>query len=327
MSFVKWTSIGGFHNVRKSFLKNAERVSGFIPPTVTYKSKVKLHGTNAGVLIKPTGQVIAQSRKRFITPGDDNMGFAQWVESKKEWFSSFKDPMFSVIIYGEWCGNGIARGTAISQLDKKVFALFAMQVGPGPALLTDPVSISTYLKGVGDDVFTIGWHTHQVTIDWNNPEQTQAAAEEINQEVVQVELCDPWVKAVFGKEGIGEGLVYYPMLESTRRADIVPFIFKAKGLKHQVCLSDKPARMTAASAENVAGFVDMVVTEARLEQGLTEACKGQAEKRMLGPFLKWIGQDIKKECQDELEASGLTFKEVSPEISKRAKNWLLKKEE
>ena len=44
----------------------------------------KLDGTNAQVLITEDGQILAGSRTRWITPQDDNFGFAAWVEANKE---------------------------------------------------------------------------------------------------------------------------------------------------------------------------------------------------------------------------------------------------
>ena len=44
----------------------------------------KLDGTNAAVVVREDGTVYAQSRTRVITPGDDNFGFAYWVEQHAE---------------------------------------------------------------------------------------------------------------------------------------------------------------------------------------------------------------------------------------------------
>ena len=39
----------------------------------------KLDGTNAQVFITEDGDLFAGSRTRWITPQDDNYGFARWV--------------------------------------------------------------------------------------------------------------------------------------------------------------------------------------------------------------------------------------------------------
>ena len=54
---------------------------------------------------------------------------------------------------------------------------------------------------------------------------------------------DPWVASVLGVRGLGEGLVLYPVschigpveLPANRHSVMSRYLFKAKGLKHQVC--------------------------------------------------------------------------------------------
>lgn len=68
----------------------------------------KIDGTNAQICISDDGSILAGSRTRFITPEDDNFGFARWVEEH----------------FGEWWGKGINRGYGLS--DKR-FSLFNTQ--------------------------------------------------------------------------------------------------------------------------------------------------------------------------------------------------------
>ena len=79
----------------------------------------KIDGTNAAVIVTVDGRVLAQSRKRIITPGKgtDNYGFAAWVEENAEELRRL-GPGYH---YGEWWGNGIQRGY---DQDHKSFALF-----------------------------------------------------------------------------------------------------------------------------------------------------------------------------------------------------------
>jgi len=82
----------------------------------------KLDGTNACVVIVHTGMtthvVRAQSRNRFLTPDDDNYGFARWVADNSEMLVDLLGPGYH---YGEWFGQGIARNYALT---RKWFALF-----------------------------------------------------------------------------------------------------------------------------------------------------------------------------------------------------------
>lgn len=78
----------------------------------------KIDGTNAAVLITGDGQVGAQSRKRLITPEDDNYGFAAWVQEHREVLIDRLGPGRH---FGEWWGRGIQRGYG---LDERRFSLF-----------------------------------------------------------------------------------------------------------------------------------------------------------------------------------------------------------
>lgn len=77
----------------------------------------KIDGTNACVGVLQDGTVWAQSRKRVITPEEDNFGFASWVRDNED---ALRDlgPGYH---YGEWWGLGIQRGYG---LDHKQFSLF-----------------------------------------------------------------------------------------------------------------------------------------------------------------------------------------------------------
>lgn len=62
--------------------------------------------------------VAAQSRKRLITPEQDNAGFARWVHANAEQLVRDLGPGRH---YGEWWGQGIQRKYGMTQ---KVFSLF-----------------------------------------------------------------------------------------------------------------------------------------------------------------------------------------------------------
>lgn len=61
--------------------------------------------------------VYAQSRKRFITPENDNYGFARWVQENAFDLAELGDGRH----FGEWWGNGIQRKYGLSA---KRFSLF-----------------------------------------------------------------------------------------------------------------------------------------------------------------------------------------------------------
>lgn len=77
----------------------------------------KIDGTNAQVLVTESGEVKAGSRTRWITPEDDNFGFAAWVKAHAEELVKLGPGRH----FGEWWGRGIQRGYG---LDERRFSLF-----------------------------------------------------------------------------------------------------------------------------------------------------------------------------------------------------------
>jgi hypothetical protein len=65
----------------------------------------KIDGTNAQVLITPEGKMLCGSRTRWITPEDDNFGFAAWCRDHKEQLLMLGPGRH----FGEWWGSGIQR--------------------------------------------------------------------------------------------------------------------------------------------------------------------------------------------------------------------------
>lgn len=324
--FVSWPDIESFHNVRKAAEKYPHLLGG--EEVIAYRPKVKLHGTNAAVqLFGDTVQ--AQSRERLITPESDNMGFARWVKSVEGTWRAVRDRVSKdVILFGEWCGPGIMRGTAINKAPNKVFAVFAAMELPsaeGSTLYVEPAVLMDLVEDV-PDVHVIDWYGPSIEIPvLGLPEVVSPILDAINQEVLAVEACDPWVKKVFGVEGVGEGLVYYPRLPTRKKfSDLA---FKAKGEKHKVVEKTKPAQIDPSVATSIDEYVQMVLAEARLEQGARIVAGGDLvfDKKNLGPFIGWIGKDVEKETQAELSAANLTWKQVQKTVSDAARKWFLSK--
>lgn len=78
----------------------------------------KIDGTNASVFVGEDDTVRAGSRTRWITPEDDNHGFARWVKDHEE---ELRVGLGYGLHFGEWWGAGIQRRYG---LDHKRFSLF-----------------------------------------------------------------------------------------------------------------------------------------------------------------------------------------------------------
>ena len=77
----------------------------------------KIDGTNAQICITDDGKMLIGSRTRWITPTDDNYGFAAWA-------TEHRDELLQLGVgrhYGEWWGQGIQRKYGMTE---KRFSLF-----------------------------------------------------------------------------------------------------------------------------------------------------------------------------------------------------------
>lgn len=95
----------------------------------------KIDGTNAQLLITEDGDIFAGSRTRWITPQDDNYGFAAWVEGNKSELLQLGPGRH----FGEWWGQGIQRKYGMKE---KVFSLFNTirwcEYGKEPQIISTP---------------------------------------------------------------------------------------------------------------------------------------------------------------------------------------------
>lgn len=80
----------------------------------------KIDGTNAQIFIDEDGMMMFGSRNRWVTPEDDNYGFAKWA-------TEHADELRTLGVgrhFGEWWGQGIQRKYDMTE---KRFSLFNVQ--------------------------------------------------------------------------------------------------------------------------------------------------------------------------------------------------------
>lgn len=310
--FIKFPHVEGFHNLvtnREYLIRNYGNV-------ITYRGRIKLHGTNAGIRINADGTVFAQSRSTIITVENDNAGFAKWVDDNREFFADNAEAS-DIVIYGEWAGPGVQKNTAVNMIEKRMFFPFACYF-----IDDDYMDIGSYEFAITShpDIHQIPWETDLITVDFNDVEDLVTVTNKMNEMIENIEGEDPFIKKVFGVSGVGEGLVFVPIIPfNITKEAYSNLIFKAKGEKHRVSKQKNAVQIDPEVAKNIEDFVHMVVTSQRLEQGLEVV--GEATAKNIGPFLKWMGNDIKREADDELEASNLAWKDVVKSVNTKALTW------
>ena len=351
----KMPKIKGFHNS----LYHIRNSSGF-QQSITFVPKVKMHGTNAGIRIDLNGSITAQKRTADIFPGDDNAGFAAFVEehikpkldlhqiamdifwpkiSTSHVVTIDKAEMPNITIMGEWVGPGVQRGVAISQIEQKVFMPFAVLIDTK----TFNGKHRVEFEGTGWEMLCAEMtsaceRVHFLHTDWEksvsiNPhcqDRLHAAVDKMNAHTLAAEQECPVTKRIFGVTGVGEGYVYYPVLHGSgiiEKHELELFGFKVKGEKHATNKAGKPARVRSKIPDSAYEFAEFHVTEARLHQGLGEVVPEGAmlENKYLGKLIGWVCKDISDECQTEIEESGLDWKkQLSGVIASTVRNWYFK---
>jgi hypothetical protein len=317
------TRFSGLDEVGNPIFNNSEL------PTLNFYGTVKLHGTNAGIEYDTTSKEIRfYSRERVITPESDNAGFATYMSQYKEQllelleFEAETEQLWSnrlsskVVVYGEWCGGNIQKGVGISGLPK-MFVAFRIT-----HFFEDETSEIDIGLGFGEgarltipNIYSADeFQTYNLAIDFNKPTLAQPTLIELTQ---QVEDKCP-VAAYFGQEGIGEGIVW-TCLEDPE------LFFKVKGEKHSS--SKVKTLVDIELVKAIDEFVEMAVTENRLQQGLDKLRELglPADRTSTGNYLSWIIKDIQEEEAETLEASGLDRKKLSSAISHVAKKWYFEK--
>jgi hypothetical protein len=126
----------------------------------------KIDGTNAQVYIaqalhplegalahRPLGtagdlSMFAGSRNRWITPDDDNFGFAKWVQANAEELFTLGPGRH----FGEWWGQGIQRGYGLTEKRFSLFNTFRHQGAGLPACcsVVPVLRIHTFDSGLID---------------------------------------------------------------------------------------------------------------------------------------------------------------------------------
>jgi len=294
-------------------------------PTIRYRGTVKLHGTNAAVVVNlKTGEHQLQSRSRIISWADDNAGFAAFMDPLVPEllttisFDSTDDTGEDILaIYGEWCGGNIQKGVAICELPK-MFVIFGAKRNDKWLTPEERRDIRLVDKRIFNNADSATYQTFEMDIDFQNPMTAQNALVDIT---MAVENECPVARA-FGVSGIGEGVVWTPIDPEWMDSQ---FWFKVKGEKHSTSKVKKLASTDVEKMANIKEFVDTVVTDNRCNQALTTIMEGKVggfTPNMIGDFLRWVFNDVVKEETDVIVASGLEKKDVGAAVSKKAKEWL-----
>lgn len=347
-NFIKYPSIGKFTDVLHSVKKKNPRTFSHLDiadgvktpiftegtlPVLTFKGTVKLHGTNAAVVINSDLTTDAQSRTRILSLTSDNHGFCNWLAGKSEVFTeAYKDyiaplDVFSLHIFGEWCGSNIQSSVGLTGIEKTfvIFGILQTKVDGTEKWL--PSTDVVYFADKENDIRNIfEFETYEIEIDMSNPLEGLTLADKLRDEI---DLVCPVAKAL-GSEAEsthGEGNVWRCTTEG-----YTGLAFKHKGKSHNRSgKSPKQQKITEPLTEEQQlaydTFLKEAVTVDRLAQGVEFLQEQNLElhQKYTGVYLKWFVNDVQKECKQELQVlvkSGVDWKQVAKPLSQMAREFL-----
>lgn len=303
-------------------------------PTVTVNCTEKIHGTYAGV-VYTDNQLYAQSRNKVLAIGDDNAGFALFVEQHKTLLTNICIVLKSVhnlldtdtiVLSGEWAGGSIQKNSALSGVDKKflIFPHFRV-VHADESTSTLPIS---ELNLSSDSIYSLTNFpeaTFTTAIDFESELSINSFLELMESKIAAIEESSPVGRYFNRPNNIGEGFVC-TFTATNYVGQSKQFIFKCKGEAHSNSnvIKSQPAKPTEElTALNE--FVDSICHSWRFEQGVVESCGtvDSADMKHMGAYLKFVTADTLKEENDLIIASGFEVKQIMSRINDRAKKYFL----
>lgn len=303
-------------------------------PVVKYEGTVKLHGTNACVVVQEDGSFSLHSKAKtlatFTDAGNvidllgDNAGFVhEMLGRMANLLCTLRliqnglrdDHSYPMKVAGEWCGKGVQSGTGVAQLEQKHWFIFGIKCGD---TWLPSSAVDHYSNRDAGITCIENYGLYYVDVDLDMPENTSEILEKLTYDI---EAECPVAKALgVTDQLVGEGLVWKPV--NIELASDTGLWFKTKGQKHSTSKVKKVASVNPEKMASIRDFVEYAVTENRLNQGLETI---ELDVKNTGKFIGWVSKDINDEEADTLAESNLTMKDIGSYVSNKARNFFMSK--
>lgn len=340
---LSFGSISQFRNTVKTVIDRSEHHK-IGRPTLKFHGTVKLHGTNASVVMeRGSSEFYAQSRTNVLSLTADNNGFYAFAKANQADLSAILQKAAGVRehflwshlgLYGEWCGGSIQKGVALTKLPTKMFVIFGVRLylSDESSYWFTPEEIKNLTSPGHPTIKNIEhFPTWEVEVDFDKPEIAQNTFVELTQAVEN--------ECPFGKahdiEGVGEGIVW----SCVGPGDFVDVMwkephtwqdlgFKTKGAKHSDTHVKTIVQVDAEKIESVRTFIENVLTDHRLDKMLDKVREQGLDPldiKNTGVFLKLVNQDVEREEADVIVASGFIWKDIVGQLNRQAREWYMEK--
>lgn len=283
-------------------------------PLVMLEGTVKVNGANCSVVLDKEGNCYPQSREILLTEEDTCYGFYHYFQEHKEviqqrldtFLRGTPDRVKAVVVYGEWCGEEIAKKVATGQLSKRWIVFDVRHIDEtyekGGTGFLDCDLDDFHIPEINMfDVSTFG--LYHLEVDVGNPHVIQNHLVKFTEEVEKE--CP--VGKYFGVSGTGEGIVWAIMYKGKKLR------MKVKGAKHSSTKVKVLAPIDMQKVNSVNEFIDYAFTENRMEQGINWMRQHNIPISVenTSKFISWVFKDVLKEESATLEKNGLTTKDIN----------------
>lgn len=310
---------------------------------------VKLHGAHNDIVVHSDDSIQLQSRNiEHLSLQKDSHEFAKnmlpkragILRLKKRIHDRFKeknpgieiDATRPLIIGGEWCGPGVQKDVAISDLPKRILVVISISINGVWVPDDDYGDIFDADAGIYH-IAQGGVYTHSLPIGLGN-EAMAESLEKLQPLADAIEDECPFAKT-FGLVGQGEGLVFKPLGPLGQDAK---YWLKVKGpISRLGGRAPKPHQMPTKNGKQVdplqlaKDFATATATEPRLEQAwdyLRETGAHRTNKGMgghVGKFLEWLAKDIEAEEKTAMRELGIDRQLAKDEIKKIGRGWFIRR--
>jgi len=315
----------------------------------TFLGTVKLHGTNISIVYTMSNRATPQfqSRNQIITPTKDNIGAVAFLSKAPlrpvidEIMRIYEQEDFTeVLIAGEWAGEGIQKGTALSSLPR-FYAIFNIRIDGHWVDLRKYTTVHSPEHRIYN---IINFTTYSIDIDFQTDisaiidgmeNLTKAVAtkcpvgaelkEDLSTLMAALDVSGSKKKKL-APVSTGEGIVWTLVPEPSFDTTLYNFKTKSERFLTAAKAPKEPRVDRSGELAKAKDFADFALAERRYEQGveyLQEVGKNPKDTKNIGEFIRWVANDVIKEEGWRMEEKGTNEQDVRKVVTDRARAWYL----
>lgn len=335
--FIRFSSIESLFNIAKEMSALRNRYSlDLTGLTVDLTGFVKVHGTNFGVSLLQNGNLQYQSRERVLDLSKENFYNTFnyfFLNLKEETLKSILSPFMndtceSVMLFGEIFGKGVQGKVGVSNFETSfmAFSLVRIYTNEEGEQYKEHLDLNL-IPSIPEKRFykKTDFKTFNYSLKLDN---IQSAFDDLMALTLEVEECCPVAFAIDPTITVktGEGIVWEGKIDLPNFKKMV--VFKTKGEKHkrggdgtQKAQRIKEEKVyTPEQNKGIQDFIELTVTEDRLEQGFEYLINAgiSLEMKNMRFYLEWLQNDIHKEHAHQflemVGSTGLDWKPVNKHV-------------